>query len=240
MKIPTPHIGAKSVDEVAKTVLMPGDPLRAKYIAETYLTDVTCFNEVRGMLGYTGYYNGKRVSVMGSGMGIPSANIYYYELFSFYDVESIIRIGTAGGMQDYIGLRDVVIATAANTSSSIVKGKFEEINFAPTPDFGLLIKAVEIAKDMGVSYHVGTVLSGDEFYGELKKETRDKLIQYGTLAGEMESAGLYMTARRLNKKALALFTISDNADSAESSKDRETSYTQMMEIALKVATQEEK
>lgn len=237
MNIPTPHIGASNKDDIAKTVLMPGDPLRAKFIAETYLTDVTCFSEVRGMLGYTGTYNGKRVSVMGSGMGIPSAVIYYYELFAFYDVETIIRIGTAGGMQDYIGIRDVVFATAAHTSSSIVKGKFEEINFAPTPDFGLLVDAVEIAKKRGVPHHVGPVMSGDEFYGELKDETREKLVQYGTLAGEMESAGLFMTARRLGKKSLALFTISDNAETKESAKDRETSYTQMMEIALEVATQ---
>lgn len=235
--IPTPHIEATSPDEIANTVLMPGDPLRAKYVAETYLTDVTQFNAVRGMLGYTGYYKGKRVSVMGSGMGIPSAMIYYYELYAFYGVETIIRIGTAGSNQSYIGLKDVVVATAACTNSNINTGKFGNIQFCPTPDFDLLLACKSKADEMGITTHFGTVMSGDEFYGERNAETSEKLRQYGVLAGEMESAGLYTTARRLGKRSLAFFTISDSAltQEAESSKEREQGYTQMMELALEIA-----
>ncbi len=235
--IPTPHIEATSPDEIANTVLMPGDPLRAKYVAETYLTDVTQFNGVRGMLGYTGYYKGKRVSVMGSGMGIPSAMIYYHELFAFYNVETIIRIGTAGANQHYIGLKDVVVATAACTDSNINTGKFGNIQFCPTPDFDLLVACKEKAEEMGITTHFGTVMSGDQFYGDRNEEISAKLRQYGVLAGEMEAAGLYTTARRLGKRSLAFFTISDSAltKEAESSKEREQGYTQMMELALEIA-----
>lgn len=235
--IPTPHIEATSIDQIAKTVLMPGDPLRAKFIAETYLTDVKQFNQVRGMLGYTGYYKGKRISVMGSGMGIPSAMIYYYELFQFYDVDNIIRIGTAGSLQPDIALKDLVIATAANTDSGITKGQFGNYQFCPTPDFLLLKAAYEQAEKMGIKAHLGTVLSSDVFYGESNPELTAKLQQYGVLCAEMESAGLFMTARRTGKKALAMFTISDSlvTNEAESSQDRQTGYTQMMELALEIA-----
>ena len=235
--IPTPHIAATSTDQIAKTVLMPGDPLRAKFIADTYLTDVTCFNEVRGMLGFTGFYKGHRVSVMGSGMGIPSALIYFHELFAFYDVNCIIRIGTAGAMQPDIGLRDIVVATASHTNSAINHGRFGPYVFCPTPDFGLLVTAKAIADDLGFTTHFGTVTCGDQFYDEDKTVSRQKLGEYGTLCGEMESAGLYTEARRCGKKALAMFTISDSAvtQAAESSQDRETGYTQMMELALEIA-----
>ncbi len=235
--IPTPHIEATSPDQIANTVLMPGDPLRAKFIAETYLTDVTQFNAVRGMLGYTGYYKGKRVSVMGSGMGIPSAMIYFHELFAFYEVETIIRIGTAGATQEYIGLRDIVVATAACTDSNINTGKFGNTVFCPTPDFDLLLAAHDQAKKMGFKAHFGTVMSGDQFYGDRDPESMKLLRQYGVLCGEMESAGLYTTARRLGKRSLALFTISDSAltQEAESSLAREQGYTQMMELALEIA-----
>ncbi len=235
--IPTPHIEATSPDEIANTVLMPGDPLRAKFIAETYLTDVKQFNAVRGMLGFTGYYKGKRVSVMGSGMGIPSALIYIHELFAFYGVETIIRIGTAGSNQEYIGLRDVVVATAACTDSNINNGRFGKVTFCPTPDFDLLVAAREKAAEMGITTHFGTVISGDQFYGDSKKEDRELLRQYGVLAGEMESAALYTEARRLGKRSLAMFTISDSilTKEAESSKKREQGYTQMMELALEIA-----
>lgn len=232
--IPTPHIECEDPSQIASTVLMPGDPLRAKFIAETYLTDVIQFNSTRGMLGFTGYYNGKRVSVMGSGMGIPSAMIYYHELYSFYGVETIIRIGTAGGFQDYLELRDIILATAACSSSQAVK-KFGNISFAPTPDFDLLLSTIEVARKKEVKVHVGTVLSGDEFYDGTDAQHREKLIQYGVLAAEMESAGLFMTARKLGKKALAMFTISDSEKGQESSKDRQNAYTDMMEIALEVA-----
>jgi purine-nucleoside phosphorylase len=236
--IPTPHISATSPDEVANTVLMPGDPLRAKFIAEKYLTDVTQFNHVRGMLGFTGYYKGKRVSVMGSGMGIPSAMIYFHELFAFYGVETIIRIGTAGTMQDYIKVRDVVVATAACTNSNINTGRFgPNVTFAPTPDFDLLVDTQAQAKKMGIKTHFGAVMCGDSFYDERDETFRNRLKQYGVLAGEMESAGLFSVARKLNKRSLAMFTISDSSATgeAESALDREQGYTQMMELALEVA-----
>ncbi len=236
-KIPTPHIEATSPDEIAETVLMPGDPLRAKFIAEKYLTDVTQFNKVRGMLGYTGYYKGKRVSVMGSGMGMPSAMIYYHELFAFYEVDTIIRIGTAGSMQENIGLRDIVIATASCTDSNINTGRFGNFSFCPTPDFDLLVKASEKAKEMGIKTHIGAVVSGDQFYGDRDEENVIKLAKFGVLCAEMESAGLYTEARRLGKKSLAMFTISDSSLSNENDKssEREQGYTQMMELALELA-----
>lgn len=236
MSIPTPHIEAKSPDEIANTVLMPGDPLRAKFIADNYLEDVTQFNAVRGMLGYTGYYKGKRVSVMGSGMGIPSSMIYYHELFAFYEVENIIRIGTAGAMNAEVGLEDIVIATASITDSAINVGAFGNYAFCPTPDFDLLLKAHEQAQKMNVKTHVGTVVCSDQFYRERKEET-DKFAQYGVLAAEMESAGLYTAARRLGKKSLALFTISDSmvTKEAQSSEKREKGYRSMMELALEIA-----
>lgn len=240
-RIPTPHIEATSPDEIADTVLMPGDPLRAKFIAETYLTDVKQFNQVRGMLGFTGYYKGKRVSVMGSGMGIPSSMIYFYELFAFYDVKTIIRIGTAGSMQEHVGLRDLILATAAMTDSKINEGVFGNFQFCPTPDFELLLAAYEKAKELNIKAHAGVVTSGDQFYKEPAPEVREKLHQYGILAAEMESAGLYTTARRLGKRALAMFTISDNAltGEAESAENRQKAYTAMMEVALEIAPAEE-
>ena len=236
--IPTPHIEATDPNEVASTVLMPGDPLRAKFIADTYLTDVKQFNQVRGMLGYTGYYKGKRVSVMGSGMGIPSAMIYYHELFAYYEVETIIRIGTSGAMQPDIKLRDIVVATAACTNSNINTGRFgPNVTFAPTPDFDLLIQTHQKAEEMGIKTHFGTVISGDNFYDEKDEVYTKRLQQYGVLAGEMESAGLYSVARKLGKRSLAMFTISDSAltGEEESATARQEGYTQMMELALEIA-----
>lgn len=236
-KIPTPHIEATHPDQIANTVLMPGDPLRAKFIAETYLDEVEQFNQVRGMLGYTGTYKGKRISVMGSGMGIPSAMIYYHELFSFYDVTTIIRIGTAGSLQPDIRLRDVVVATASCTDSNINHGKFGNTVFCPTPDFDLLVAAKAKADEMGITTHFGTVSSSDQFYSDEKGVYTEKMAQYGILAGEMESAGLFTAARRLGKRSLALFTISDSmlTQEAESALERQQGYTQMMELALEIA-----
>ncbi|NMA17144.1 MAG: purine-nucleoside phosphorylase [Clostridiaceae bacterium] len=237
MSIPTPHIAATSPDEIANTVLMPGDPLRAKFVAETYFEDAKQFNHVRGMLGYTGYYKGKRVSVMGSGMGMPSAMIYFHELFAFYEVETIIRIGSAGAMQPFVKLHDLILATASNTDSNINHGLFGAYAFCPTPDFELLLKAWETGKKMGLSMHAGTVCCSDQFYRELPEDVTKRLMQYGALGAEMESAGLYMTARKLGKRALAMFTVSDSlitkeADTAEA---RQTGYRQMMELALEIA-----
>ncbi len=233
--IPTPHIGATSPDQIANTVLMPGDPLRAKFIAETFLEDVTIFNEVRGMLGYTGYYNGKRVSVMGSGMGIPSATIYYHELFEFYGVETIIRIGTCGAFRDEINVTDIIVATAASSPSSILRGKFGETQFAPTPTFELLVEAKRYSEDNDIASHFGTVLCTDEFYGKKDSDVRDELIKYGTLGAEMESTGLFMVARELGKQSLAIFTVSDKPDEKQSAEQREKGYTEMMKMALEIA-----
>ena len=233
--IPTPHIGATDKNQIANTVLMPGDPKRAKFIAETFLTDVTCFTEVRGMLGFTGYYNGKKVSVMGSGMGIPSAMIYYNELFDFYDVQTIIRVGTAGGLQDYLKMKDVVVATAASTNSSVVQGKFGQIQFVPTPSFDLVLKTKEKADELGINTYFGTIFSNDDFYMDWKKDEFDNLVKYGTLAVEMEAAGLFMTARKHGRDSLVICTISDNSEGEDSAEAREKAYTDMMKLALEVA-----
>ena len=237
MKIPTPHISANKADEVAKTVLMPGDPLRAKYIADNFLEDVSQFNKTRGMLGFTGYYQGKRVSVMGSGMGIPSSMIYYNELFAGYDVDTIIRIGTAGSMQKNIKLHDIVIATSACSESSINDNLFANINFSPTPDFNLLMDAYNKSVDFGYTTHCGQVHSSDQFYNDLPAGVFENLQKYGVLCVEMESYGLYMTARKYGKKALGIFTISDSLvdDVADSAENREKSYTDMMKLALEIA-----
>ena len=237
MNIPTPHISATSADQIAKTVLMPGDPLRAKFIAENFLEDVTQFNKTRGMLGFTGYYNGKKVSVMGSGMGIPSSMIYYNELFGGYDVDTIIRIGTAGSMQENIKLHDIVIATSACSESSINDNLFANINFSPTPDFDLLFKTYNKSMELGYKTYCGQVHSSDQFYNDLPNEVFDNLRKYGVLCVEMESYGLFMTARKYGKKGLGIFTISDSLveDVSDSAENREKSYTDMMKLALEVA-----
>ena len=200
MSIPTPHISATSADQIAKTVLMPGDPLRAKYIAENFLEDVKQFTETRGMYGYTGYYKGKRVSVMGSGMGIPSSMIYFNELFNFYDVETIIRIGSAGSMQENIKLHDIVLATSACSESSINDNLFGNIHFSPTPDFNLLLEAYKKSQDLGYITHCGQVHSSDQFYNEMEPKVFENLQKYGVLCVEMESYGLFMAARKHGKK----------------------------------------
>ncbi len=232
---PTPHNSAKPGD-IAKTVLMPGDPLRAKYIAETYLEDVTCFNTVRNMFGYTGTYKGKRVSVMGGGMGIPSIGIYSYELYSFYGVESIIRIGSAGGFTSSVKARDIVIAQGACTNSNYGSQYHLPGTFAPIADFGLLKKAVEAAEKRDVHTVVGNVLSSDTFYSADQK-ANDQWRDMGVLCVEMEAAGLYMNAAHLGKKALAILTISDHLYTGEclSAEERQNTFNDMMEIALEIA-----
>ena len=231
----TPHNAAEP-GAIAKTVLMPGDPLRAKFVAETYLENPVCFNTVRNMLGFTGTYHGKPVSVMGSGMGMPSIGIYSYELFHFYNVDRIIRIGTAGGIADGVQLRDVVVGVGACTDSNYAAQFRLPGTFAPIASFRLAEKAVQAARRLGVPVRAGNVLSSDLFYGddETSLETWKKR---GVLAGEMESAALYMNAARAGKEALCLLTISDCPLRGEAlpAEERQTSFTQMMEIALETA-----
>lgn len=231
----TPHNEAAK-GSIAKTVLMPGDPLRARFIAENFLENAVCFNTVRNMFGYTGTYKGKKVSVMGSGMGMPSMGIYSYELFAEYDVENIIRIGSAGGYAEDVKVRDVIMAMAVSTDSNYAVQYNLGGTFAPTADFGLLMKAVSAAEENGISYKVGNVLSTDVFYhvaDDFAKKWRDM----GVLATEMECAALYMNAAYLGKKALGIFTVSDHLFTGESlsAKERETSFTDMMKIALETA-----
>lgn len=231
----TPHNQAKKGD-IAKTVLMPGDPLRAKFIAETYLENVRCFNTVRNMLGYTGTFEGKEISVMGSGMGIPSIGIYSYELFNFYDVDAIIRIGSAGGIAEGVKLRDVVIGMGACTDSNFASQYRLPGTFAPIADFSLLEKAVALARKQGVNIHVGNLISSDLFYGDYANSLTD-WKKMGVLAVEMEAAGLYMNAARCGKKALAMATVSDLplTGEATTAEERQNTFTQMMEIALRLA-----
>lgn len=235
MNIPTPHIAAKSGD-IAKTVLMPGDPLRAKFIAENYLDDSVCFNTVRNMLGFTGTYKGKKVSIMGSGMGMPSIGIYSYELFNFYDVDNIIRIGSAGGIADDIKLRDIVIGMGASTNSKYADQYKLPGTFAPIADFGLLRKAVEIAEKLKIKTVVGNVLSSDTFYDD-NSEVNFLWKKMNVLCVEMESAALYMNAARAKKKALCIFTISDLVFTGEalSAIERQNTFHDMMKIALELA-----
>jgi len=234
LPIPTPHNAAKE-GEIAKTVLMPGDPLRAKYIADTYLQDAVCFNTVRNMLGFTGTYKGKRISVMGGGMGMPSVGIYSYELYHFYGVESIVRIGSAGGIADDLDLRDIVIAMGACTDSGYSRQFGLPGTFAPIADYGLMQRAIEVAKEQGKKVAVGNILSTDVFYTEDAGE-KDQWKKMGVLATEMEAAALYMNAARAGKKALCIVTISDHLykQSELTSEERQIGFGDMVEIALEL------
>lgn len=233
--MPTPHNAAQKGD-IAKTVLMPGDPLRAKYIAEHYLENVKCFNTVRNMFGYTGTYKGREVSVMGGGMGMPSIGIYSYELFNFYDVDAIIRIGSAGGISDDVKLRDLVIGMGASTNSNYADQYNLPGTIAPIADFGLLRKAVETAESKGVKVAVGNILSSDIFYND-DKTVNDRWKKMQILCVEMEAAALYLNAARAGKKALCMLTISDHLYTGEelSAEDRQNSFHEMMEVALELA-----
>lgn len=231
----TPHNSAEKGD-IARKVLMPGDPLRAKYIAETYLENLKCFNTVRNMLGYTGTYKGQELSVMGHGMGMPSVGIYTYELYNFYDVEEIIRIGSAGGLAPQMDVMDIVIAMGACTDSNYAYQYNLPGTFAPIADFELLIRAVETAKKQGTKVHVGNVLSSDIFYND-NPAVNEAWQKMGVLAAEMESAALYMNAARAGKKALCLLTISDLLNGEEknlTAEERQTGFNKMMEIALEM------
>jgi len=226
------HIAAKP-GQIAETVLLPGDPLRAKYIAETYLENVEQYNSVRNMFGYTGTYKGKRVSVQGTGMGLPSIMIYANELITEYNVQNLIRVGSAGAIQKDIHVRDIVIAQGATTDSSVVSNTFNgQVNFAPICNFELMHNAYMVAKERNLSVHVGNVLSSDRFYNE--ELNKQKLADYGVLAVEMEAAGLYLLAAKYNRKALALLTISDHILTGEetTAEERETTFDDMMLVAL--------
>ena len=231
----TPHNSAK-IGDIAKTVLMPGDPLRAKVIAEKYLENPVCFNTVRNMFGYTGTYKGVKVSVMGSGMGMPSIGIYSYELYTQYDVENIIRIGSAGGMAKDVKLRDLIFAVGACTDSNYANQYKLPGTFAPIASFDLLRTAVTEAEKLGVEYKAGNMVSSDCFYHD-NAEANDLWIKMGVFAVEMEAAALYMNAARLNKKALAMCTVSDLVDGSGSlsAEDRQNSFDDMMKVALETA-----
>lgn len=231
----TPHNAAEKGD-IAKTVLMPGDPLRAKFIAENYLEDVICFNTVRNMYGYTGNYHGKRISVMGHGMGMPSVGIYSYELYDQYGVEQIIRIGSAGALADDVDVMDIVIAMGASTNSNYASQYKLPGILAPIADYGLLRRAVEVAEEKKCKVKVGNVLSSDTFYCD-DPAANDSWKKMHVLAIEMEAAALYYNAARLGKKALCILTISDHLYTGKelSAEERQTGFRQMMEIALETA-----
>ena len=230
----TPH-NAASRGDIAKTVLLPGDPLRAKFIAENYLTDVQCYNTVRNMLGFTGIYKGKRVSVQGSGMGIPSIGIYSYELYHEYDVESIIRVGSAGGVGDDIHVRDLVAAMGACTNSNYAAQYGLMGTFAPIASYRLLKAADEAAARRGLNLKVGNILSSDIFYDNSGRQL--DWVKMGVLAVEMEAAGLYMNAAAAKREALCICTISDMITTGEalSAEERQTTFRDMMEVALDIA-----
>ena len=222
--------------DIAKVVLMPGDPLRAKYVAENYLENPVCFNTVRNMFGYTGTYKGKRISIMGSGMGVPSIGLYSYELYNFFDVDSIIRIGSAGGIDDSIKLRDVVIAMGASTNSGFANQFTFPGTFAPMASYTLLKHAADAAEKIGAHAVVGSIFTADQFY-DANSESAAKYREMGILAVEMETAGLYLTAAKAGKQALSILTISDLVFTGEglTSSERQDGFTQMMEIALETA-----
>lgn len=232
---PTPHINA-TPDDFAKTVLMPGDPLRSKFIAENFLTDAKLINNVRGIQGYTGTYEGTRVTVMASGMGMPSIGIYSYELFNFFGVENIMRIGSAGSIHNDVNVRNIIMAMGASTNSAYAEQFGCRGTFAPIADYTMLKTAIQMADEVGATYHVGNVLSSDTFYDD-QADANDYWIKMGVLGIEMETAALYMNAARAGKRALGIFTVSDHILKGEalSAEERQNSFTEMMEIALKTA-----
>jgi purine-nucleoside phosphorylase len=230
------HIGAQP-GEIAERVLMPGDPLRAKWIAETYLEGATCYSTVRGMYGYTGRWSGVEVSVQGSGMGMPSASIYAHELLNEYGVKTLIRVGSCGALVDDLNLRDVIAASGSATDSNMNRVRFDGlVDYAPVADFGLLRTAVEVAERRGIAMRVGPVLAADAFYTD-RPDLYDRLADYGVLAVEMESAALYTIAARFRARALTVLTVSDHIKRGEqtTAQEREQTFGQMVEIALDAA-----
>ena len=227
------HIGAQPGD-IAPVVLLPGDPMRARWIAETFLDDATCYSEVRGMLGFTGTWQGNRVSVQGSGMGQPSMAIYVNELFDEYDVASIIRVGSCGGLSDKVAIRDVIIASGACTDSAMNRITFEGFDYAPVADFGLLRAAVDAAAAKEVTAHVGLIFSADSSFYASRPELMMRMVSYGVLGVEMEASALYTLAARWGRKALAVCTVSDHVVTGEetSAGERERTFADMVDVAL--------
>jgi purine-nucleoside phosphorylase len=229
------HIAAAKGD-IAPRVLFPGDPARAKWIAETFLTDATCYTEIRNMWGFTGTYKGEPVSVQGSGMGQPSASIYAHELFAEYDVQTLIRVGSAGALLESVKVRDVIIAMSASTDSQMNRLRFQGIDYAPTADWQLLRKAVETAEAAGFTPHVGQVFSGDLFYND-RPDLVSQTAAYGVLGIEMEAAALYTLAAKFGRRALGIMTVSDHLVTGEhtTAEERQTTFSEMVEIALETA-----
>jgi purine-nucleoside phosphorylase len=227
------HIGAQP-GQIARQVLLPGDPLRAKWIAETFLDDVTCYSTVRNMLGFTGTHQGIPVSVQGTGMGLPSLAIYVNELIRDYDSQHLVRVGSCGALRDTIGLRDLVLAISACTDSAMNRIRFEGLDYAPAADFGLLRAAHEVAVSRGVPVHVGPVFSGDSFYSD-RPELVTRMAEFGVLAIEMEANALYTLAAKYGRRALAVCTVSDHLVTGQeaSSHDREQTFSEMVEVALR-------
>lgn len=229
------HIAAKN-GEIAETVLLPGDPKRAKWIAENFLEDVFCYTDIRGMLGFTGKYKGKKISIQGTGMGIPSISIYITELMKEYGVKNLIRIGSAGSYQKDIKIRDVIIAMAASTDSGINNRRFNNSNYAPTADFQLLFTSLKVAEEKNIKIKAGNILTSDEFYTD-NSDYYKKWADFGVLAVEMETAGLYTLAAKYKARALSILTISDSLVSAEitTAEEREKTFSTMVELALETA-----
>ena len=229
------HIGAK-VGDIAETVLLPGDPKRAKWIAENYLENLFCYTDIRGMLGFTGTYKGKKVSIQGTGMGIPSISIYITELMKDYGVKNLIRVGSAGSYQKDVKVRDVVIAMSTSTDSNINNRRFNGANFSPTANFELFLTALKVAEEKNIKIKAGNVLTSDEFYND-NSDYYKKWADFGVLAVEMETAGLYTLADKYRAKALSILTISDSLVSPEitSAEEREKTFSEMIELALETA-----
>ncbi|MFC2947145.1 purine-nucleoside phosphorylase [Virgibacillus sediminis] len=227
------HIGAEQ-GAIADKILLPGDPLRAKYIAENFLENVTQYNEVRGMLGFTGTYKGERVSVQGTGMGVPSISIYVDELIQSYDVKKLIRVGTCGAIQEDVKLRDVLLAQGSTTDSRVNRMVFGEIDYAPIADFDLLKNAYDAGMEKGLNLRVGNVFTSDTFYRDNAKEVNELLAKYKVLAVEMETAALYTLAAKYGRQALSVLTVSDHILTGEetTAEERQTTFNEMMEIAL--------
>lgn len=229
------HIGAK-IGEIADTILLPGDPKRAKWIAENFLENAVCYSEIRGMYGFTGLYKGKKISVQGTGMGMPSMSIYATELMKDYEVKNLIRIGSAGSYQEDVKIRDIVLAMSASTDSGINNRRFNNANFSPTANFEIFKEAIKVAEERNINIKAGNVLTSDEFYTDDSNYYK-KWAAFGVLAVEMETAALYTLAAKYNRRALSILTISDSLVSSEitSSDEREKSFNEMVELALETA-----